>query len=159
ASARGPTAAWRHSPIGAGRVDLSKSSPNRLMEWVRDNRRRLSWEADGVESSVGLVTTTGGLAFVVNGKIDGNSRTDAPTQVMGGLIGAALHPHPRKALVIGLGTGSTAGWLAAVPSIERVDVVELEPAILHVARACAAVNQDVLSNPKVRVEVGDAREY
>lgn len=158
-SAGGPTAAWRHSPIGAGRVDLSNASPNRLREWVRDYRRRLVWEAEGVESSVALVTTSGGLAFAVNGKIDGNSRTDAPTQVMGGLIGSALHPNPRTALVIGLGTGTTAGWLAAVRSIERVDVVELEPAILHVADACAPVNQNVLANPKVHVTIGDAREY
>ena len=41
-----------------------------------------------------------------------------------GLIPAALHPRPQRALVIGLGTGSTAGWLGAVPSMEWVDVVE-----------------------------------
>jgi spermidine synthase len=158
-SATGPTAAWRHSPIGAGRVDLAKSSPNRLQEWVRDQRRHSVWEADGIESSVALLTTSGGLAFAVSGKIDGNSRTDAPTQVMGGLIGAALHPRPRRALVIGLGTGSTAGWLAAVASIERVDVVELERAILHVAEVCAPVNRSVLSSPKLHVVIGDAREY
>jgi len=155
----GPTAAWRHSPIGAGRVDLSNASPNRVKEWERDQRRRTFWEADGVESSVAMMTTSGGLAFAMSGKIDGNSRTDAPTQVMGGLIGAALHPGPRLALVIGLGTGSTAGWLAAVPSIERVDVVELEPVIRHVAEACAPVNRNVLANPRVRVVIGDAREY
>ena len=158
-SSTGPTAAWRHSPIGAGRVDLSKSSPNRLIEWVRTRRRQLYWQADGVESSVGILKTTGGLAFAVSGKIDGNSRGDAATQVMGGLIGAALHPQPRRALVIGLGTGSTAGWLAAIPSMERVDVVELEPAILHVAETCTPVNHDVLSNPKVHVAIGDAREF
>jgi spermidine synthase len=158
-SATGPTAAWRHSPIGAGRVDLSKASPNRLREWERDFRRRLVWQADGVESSVALLTTSGGVAFVINGKIDGNSRKDAPTQVMGGLIGAALHVHPKRALVIGLGTGSTAGWLAAVPTIERVDVVELEPVIRHVAEVCAPVNHNVLDNPKVKVTIGDAREY
>jgi spermidine synthase/MFS family permease len=158
-SLTGPTAAWRHSPIGAGRVDLSKLSPNRLIEWVRSRRRQLYWQADGVESSVGIMKTTGGLAFVVSGKTDGNSRGDAPTQVMGGLIGAALHPEPRRALVIGLGTGSTAGWLAAIPSMERVDVVELEPAILHVAEACTPVNHDALSNPKVHVAIGDAREF
>jgi len=155
----GPTAAWRHSPIGAGRVHLSKVSGNRLEEWLRDQRRRTFWQADGVESSVAMTTTSGGLAFVVNGKIDGNTRTDAPTQVMGGLIGAALHREPRRALVIGLGTGSTAGWLAAVPSIERVDVVELEPAILRVAEASAPVNRNVLASPKVRITIGDAREY
>jgi hypothetical protein len=61
-------------------------------------------------------------------------------------------------MVIGLGTGSSAGWLAALPEMERVDVVELEPAILEVARRCTAVNCDVMTNPKARIHVGDARE-
>jgi spermidine synthase len=158
-TAGGPTAAWRHSPIGAGRVDLSKSSPNRLIEWLHTRRRLLFWQADGVESSVALMKTSGGLAFAVSGKVDGNSRGDAPTQVMGGMIGATLHPEPRRALVIGLGTGSTAGWLAAIPSMERVDVIELEPAIRRVAEVCAPVNHDALSNSKVHLAIGDAREF
>src|SRR4030095_7668910 len=54
--------------------------------------------------------------------------------------------------------GSSAGWLAALPEIEHVDVVELEPAILEVARRCAAVNHGVMSNPKARTHLGDARE-
>jgi hypothetical protein len=73
-------------------------------------------------------------------------------------VGAILHPDPHKAMVIGLGTGSSAGWLGAVPSIERVDTSELEPAMLHVARACAPVNHEVLDNPKVKIILGDARE-
>ncbi len=156
--ADGPTAAWRHSPIGAGRVQLQGSSPNALLAWLRSQRQQLQWEADGVESSVGLLRTSVGFAFAINGKIDGSAIGDAATQVMGGLLPAALHPDPKRALVIGLGTGSTAGWLAAVPSIERVDVVELERAVLEVARQCAPVNRDVLRNPKVRISIGDARE-
>jgi hypothetical protein len=62
-------------------------------------------------------------------------------------------------LVIGLGTGSSAGWLADADSIERVDVVELEPAILRVAEECHSVNRDALDNPKVHVEIADGREY
>lgn len=156
--ADGPTAAWRHSPIGAGRVPPSTvASPNAAIAFVRDARRRIAWQVDGVESSV-AIDTASGYAFVIGGKLDGNARQDAATQVMGGLLGAALHPNPKSAMVIGLGTGSTAGWLGRVPSIDRVDVVELEPAILEVARWCAAVNEDVLSNPKVHVMRGDARE-
>jgi len=74
------------------------------------------------------------------------------------LLAAMRHPQPRRALVIGLGTGSTAGWLGAIPSMERVDVVELEPLVIDVARACEAVNHGVMTNPKVHVTVGDARE-
>jgi spermidine synthase len=157
--ATGPTAAWRHSPIGAGRADslLQGISKNRIKEWISAQNATLEWQADGVESSV-AVTASAAYSFVVNGKSDGNARGDAPTQVMSGLIGAALLPAPRKALVIGLGTGSTAGWLAKVPEITRVDVAELEPLILRVARDCAPVNLNVLDDPKVHVTIGDARE-
>jgi spermidine synthase len=154
----GPTAGWRHSPIGAGRVERTVlKSPNDARKWLEEVRRNTVWETEGVESSVAL-DGSDGLAMVVNGKIDGNTRGDAPTQVMGGLLGAVLHPHPRSAMVIGLGTGSTAGWLGAVPSIERVDVAELEASMRHVARISAAVNEDVLANAKVRILIGDARE-
>jgi spermidine synthase len=61
-------------------------------------------------------------------------------------------------MVIGLGTGETAGWLADAPGVERVDVVELEPAILEIARWAAPANRHVMTNPKVRVTIGDARE-
>ncbi len=95
---------------------------------------------------------------MVNGKVDGNARNDAPVQVMGGLLGALLNPGARRSLVIGLGTGSTAGWLAAVPGMERTDVVELEPSILYVASLSGPVNHQAMSNPSVRVISGDARE-
>ncbi len=156
----GPTAVWRHSPIGAGRADdyISDGTMNGLREEIHDRRRGITWEADGRESTVGLYTLND-TAFLVNGKSDGSAVMDGGTQVMGGLLGALLQPQPpKRALVIGLGTGSTAGWLAALPDIERVDVVELEPAILEVARICSSVNHHVLDNPKVNVIVGDARE-
>jgi spermidine synthase len=156
--ATGPTAVWRHSPIGVGRVEAeSTSSESAMRGWMNDERRTVRWQADGVESSVAL-SNAQGWAFIVNGKIDGSARGDAATQVMGGLVGAILHPQPKSALVIGLGTGSTAGWLGSVPSIERVDVVEFEPVIKQVAAACLSVNRNVMQNPKVHITVGDARE-
>lgn len=158
AVSRGPTAVWRHSGIGVGRADVaSRVSENRLREHISFWRRTLVWERDGVESSV-AVSAESALSFLVNGKNDGNARMDAGTAVMSGLLGAVLHPNPVRAFVIGLGTGSTAGWIGAVDSIARVDVAELEPAIMRVAEDCAAVNCNMPANPKIRVLVGDARE-
>jgi spermidine synthase len=154
--AAGPTAAWRHSSIGAGRADVP-INPNDIRRWENKQRRRLVWEADGKESAIGLIDSDD-TAFMVNGKSDGGAVADSSTQVMGGLVGAILHSNPRSAMVIGLGTGSTAGWLGAVPTMERVNVVELEPVVLRVAEACTAVNHDVLHNPKVHVRIADARE-
>jgi spermidine synthase len=123
----------------------------------RTFRGAIAWEEDGLESSVAL-NHDDGYSFIVNGKSDGHAITDGPTQVMGGMLGGLLHPEPRRAMVIGLGTGSTAGWLGSIQGMERVDVVELEPAILRVARDCHTVNRDVLDNPKVHTSLGDARE-
>ncbi|MFT3842497.1 MAG: fused MFS/spermidine synthase [Myxococcaceae bacterium] len=155
----GPTKFSRHTPIGAGRADLTGAANfNFLIDWMRDAQRTIYWERDGVESTVGLKGSDG-TAFLVNGKSDGNAFRDVGTQVMSGLLGSLLHPNPKRAMVIGLGTGSTAGWLGAVPSIERVDVAEIEPRILDVAKECAPVNQRVMENPKVHVFLGDAREF
>jgi spermidine synthase len=156
-AATGPTAFWRHSQIGVGHITQFQGSSNDMRELMERIRRETIWEADGIESSIAL-SSGDGLAFIVNGRADGNAKRDAGTQVMLGLIGAALHPEPTKAMVIGLGTGSTAGWLAAVPTIAQVDVVELEPAVLKVAERCASVNHNALLNPKLHVTIGDARE-
>jgi spermidine synthase len=157
--ATGPTAVWRHSGIGAGRADATANDFGRVEreKFVRHQRNGIAWEEEGLESSVALSYTTG-YGFIVNGKADGHTIVDAPTQVMSGLVASFLHPQPKSALVIGLGTGSSAGWLGVVPTIERVDVVELEPSILRVAKDCAPVNQNVIANPKVHITLGDARE-
>jgi len=154
--APGPTALWRHSGIGAGRAP-SAVGGNDARAWAQSVRRTLLAEAEGRESSIALVSNDD-LGLVVNGKSDGSARRDAGTQVMAGMLAALLHPEPRTSMVVGLGTGTTAGWLARVPSMQRVDVVELEPAVVEMARAYAGVNHDALANPKVRVTVNDARE-
>lgn len=156
-TAQGPTAAWRHSGVGAGRSGLHEPDIQEIDAFLSASRAGIAWEHEGVESSVAL-SDEDGLSFIVNGKVDGNTIGDAPTQVMSGLLGALLHPEPRSSLVIGLGTGSTAGWLGLVPGMERVDVVEIEPAILEVARRCHDVNANVMNNPKVHTSIGDARE-
>ncbi len=156
--ADGPTAVWRHSPIGAFVTRSLGDSANTLRSMVGEAHRSLVWEEDGVESTV-AVTATDGLSLMMNGKSDGNAVADASTTIMLGMVPAVFHPSPKRALVIGLGMGSTAGWLASIPTIERVDVVELEPAVLRAARDAASINRGALSDPKVRIVVGDAREY
>jgi hypothetical protein len=156
--APGPTAAWRHSGIGAGRAHVPASGSNRIRQWVNEKRRTLEWEADGIESSIGIVVGDG-TNFFINGKSDGNSLFDAPTQVGVAILSAVLHPDPKTALVIGLGTGETAGWLAEMRNIRNVDVVEIEPAIDEMAFRCRELNWNVLAHPRVRRIYNDGREF
>lgn len=158
-TALGPTAMWRHSGIGAGRLPAAAlQSSAQLEDLIRSNRRALAWEADGVESSVAALSGTS-YALVVNGKSDGEIRSDASTMIMGGLIGALLHPgQPKRGLIVGLGTGSSAGWLAEVPGMD-VDVVELERAVEEVALKCAPLSRWSRGKPHAALTIADAREF
>lgn len=155
----GPTAAWRHKAIGYGRVEPLPDSVNGLRAWLNASRWKVAQQFEGREASVAAVTSNEGYCLYVNGKSDGSAFGDADTQVMLGLVPAMLHQGPRSAFVVGLGTGSTAGWLAAVPDMKQVDVAELEPGMSGLARQqFAPVNRDVMTRKNVRLIVGDARE-
>lgn len=154
----GPTAVWMHTPIGYGRVSEDYRTALGLETWQRNARRSLVQAYDGRETSVAVV---GGMqySFLTNGKSDGSAVGDAATQVMLGITGAILHPNPRNACVVGLGTGTTAGWLADVPGMQRVDVLELEGEIRKVANFFDPVSRNAMQNPRVNNITGDAREF
>jgi spermidine synthase len=75
-----------------------------------------------------------------------------------GHLPALLHSHPRTALVIGLGSGITVGGLAQY-DLERIDVVEIEPAVIQAASFFEKENRNVLHNPKVKIITADARNF
>lgn len=92
-----------------------------------------------------------------NGKIDG-SHNDALTQLLIGYIPLMLRPDALHAAVIGLGTGMTAKAVAAFP-VRTLDILEIEPAMVEAARYFSDANGQVLSDPRVRVVLTDARNY
>ncbi len=155
----GPTAAWRHKAIGYGRVEALPTSANAQRAWLNANRWKVAHEFEGREASVAAITSNEGYCLYVNGKSDGSAFGDANTQVMLGLLPALLHGTANSAFVVGLGTGSTAGWLADVPNMKRVDVAELEPGMAGLARThFAPVNRDLMAKSNVHLLFGDARE-
>ncbi|MEE8522327.1 MAG: fused MFS/spermidine synthase, partial [Thermoanaerobaculia bacterium] len=158
-AADGPSAFWRHSPIGAGRV--SAASFRDANDWRQrrlDARRSVVREVDGVESSVALLEVDD-LVLAINGKSDGAAVTDAPTMVMFGLLGGLLHPQPRDVFVLGLGSGTSAGWVGSIDGIRKVEVVELEPAVGELVAAFAPVHRGMSANPKIHLRYGDGREW
>ncbi len=152
----GPTGAVRHSSIGFGTISFIGKTENERRQIINRKRRGIIWERDGSESSL-AIDGSNGLTLLINGKSDGNVVGDAPTQIMSGLIGAVLHPEPRSAFVVGLGTGCSAGWLGEVEGIELVDVAEIEPLVVEMASLSWQANQKVMDNPRVHLHFADAR--
>ncbi len=75
-----------------------------------------------------------------------------------GLLPALLHPRSERILVLGLGTGNTAGALTRVPGA-RVDVIEILPGVLELSRHFAEWNYRLHENSSVRIHVGDAVSF
>lgn len=157
-SAPGPTVIWKQTAIGAGRADVLGNDRNQVLARWAEIRADHLWEKDGIETTVGL-SAAQSLAFLINGKSDGNVYNDRGTQTMAALLPALLHENPSESFVLGLGTGMSAGWLASAPGMKRVRVLELEPAVVEVARAAQTANQNVLSRKNVHLTLGDAREF
>jgi spermidine synthase len=63
---------------------------------------------------------------------------------------------PRSALVLGLGTGITAGALLGDPALDRRVVAELLPAVVRAAPLFAG-NMDAGADPRLTIRVGDGR--
>jgi len=64
---------------------------------------------------------------------------------------------PKSALVIGFGTGITAGALLRYPGLERRVCVELLPTVVH-AGALFPENYHANSDPRVQIRIGDGRQ-
>ena len=70
----------------------------------------------------------------------------------------ALHPEPRRALLISYGAGNTARALLDEPALEQLAVVDLSPEILA-ASPLIHGPADPLRDPRVRLVVDDGRHF
>lgn len=81
-----------------------------------------------------------------------------------GALPAFVHPHPRTAAVIGLGSGDTLFGLAARPDLERVTSIEIVAPQLTTLQALTRLSSypgllTTTSDPRVEHIVGDGRLY
>jgi spermidine synthase len=93
----------------------------------------LLYYAEGRAATVSVKRLGGTLSVAVDGKVDATSSGDMLTQRLLAHVPLLLHPKPKTALVIGLGSGVTAGAALSHP-LERVDVVEISAEVAQAAR-------------------------
>ena len=153
----GPGAAWKHYSTLSEEYSLVGLAPNELTNMLNLRKRRILHQKDCPEGSSAIIAHNS-LTFIENGRVRGNAVLSASRDIMLGLLGAALVKKPENALVLGLGTGVAAGWLAQAPGVRQVKIVEENEYSLKVARECSEVNFSILNNPKASVEVSGLRE-
>jgi spermidine synthase len=106
------------------------------------------------------VTETGNIrSLYENGLILANAPDEAAAEES---VHYALleHPEPRRVLLIGGSAGGSVAQAMKHPTIERIDLVELDPALIGVTREFLPAEYAVLSSdPKVHLYYADGRAY
>ena len=154
---------WDRSLMGAFQndqlhywVDTSGAAdlPERMAGWS------VLYYREGRGSTVSVVDQGWNRTLIVNGKAEASDDPiDGHIQLMLGHVPVLAHPDPKRAFVLGMGTGITLGAVAAHPGLERIVLAEIEPAVLGARPFLAASNGDPLGDPRVHVAIQDGRNY
>ncbi|MEL6181618.1 MAG: hypothetical protein AAFS10_21850, partial [Myxococcota bacterium] len=129
--------------------------------------------SDGVAATISVERHAGLLTLKANGKPEASNGEDMATQILVGLLPLVMHgstPTARRlqsegrytgapdVAMVGFGSGVTAGASLTYP-LGRLDVVEIEPAMLEASRFFDPFNHRPLDDPRIRVIESDGRNF
>jgi predicted membrane-bound spermidine synthase len=132
---------------------------------ARDNA--IIFHRDGKTATVDVMDDTHVRSIRTNGKPDAALTMTADRPPMGDEITMALlatlplghNPQAKRAAVIGFGSGMSTSLLLASPHLERVDTVEIEPAMVEGARNFQPRVDAAFNDPRSHIVVDDAKSY
>lgn len=131
-----------------------------ILEYSVDLYDLLYYE-EGLTNVVTVAQNKGSphLWLANNGKVDASTTSDMPTQVLLSALPMQFVEDPEDTLIIGLASGISAGTASLSPAVERLGIVEIEPAVEHGASYFSDWNHNVLGDPRVEVIHNDARNH
>jgi len=140
----------------------------RLGDLESPRNARLLYHKDGKTSTVSVFhNDVGFMSIRTNGKSDAMiqmnpSEVESPdehTMILVAAIAMALEPHATTVANIGFGSGLTTNTLLLNESLERVDTVEIEPAIIEGARNFGDRVRLAYTDPRSRIHIDDAKTF
>lgn len=143
---------------GAATLALALWAPSLRLVDVPEGGRLISFE-NGAMAAVSVVEDADGVARLhINNRQQEGSNATLFADARQALLPLLLHPVPRRALFLGLGTGVTASSAAEDPLLE-VDAVELLPEVIAASAHFRRGFEENGPNPRLRLMVADARRF
>ena len=125
-------------------------------DWLRE-RNRLLYYHDGADATVAVRDDGEERLLVINGKTDGSRLGDRRTQAALAHLPMLMHPEPKHALVIGLGTGITAAAAALHDDLSGLDIIEVSAGVIAASAFFDDDSRGVLFDRRTRLIRADAR--
>ena len=153
--------AWRRAVVwvpAAGVALLALVEPPLAFVDVPDGGHVVSYQ-DGMMAAVSVVEDADGVARLrINNRAQEGSSASQRVDGRQAWLPLLLHPAPRHALFLGLGTGVTAASAAEDSSLQ-VDAVELLPEVIAASAHFASSVADGAAYPRLHLVAADARRY
>lgn len=124
--------------------------------------QEIIFSGEGFNASIAISERDDGTrAYHSSGRTEaGNDPSNLRVQRMLSHIPALIHPKPKSVLIVGCGTGITAGAFVIHPDIERIVICDFEPLVPRVVPSYFTEdNYDVINDPRVEIINDDARHY
>jgi spermidine synthase len=145
-------------PNQAAYMNTVAGSAEASAVWKATRSYHVLYYREGINASVivvGSEDSRGTRIMRVGGKIDA-STGDMETQVISGLLPAALADRGARTMIIGLGSGFTVS-AALAAGVGPTEVVELEPGVVEASRFFHEPGHDPLEDPRTTLMLDDAR--
>jgi len=120
---------------------------------------------DGKTASITLFKSGNNLVLSTNGKPDASVgtneefSTDEYTMSLLGVLPMSVRQETRTAAVIGMGAGMTAHYMLYDPTIEQLDIVEIEPAMVKLAKQIGPKVENTFNDPRCHIYIEDAKTF
>ncbi|MBI4861650.1 MAG: fused MFS/spermidine synthase [Candidatus Riflebacteria bacterium] len=155
--------AWHPALVAGGSFRINDRNLKTAFDLVASQGELpVLFMADDVNTTVMVQQTTRLVPPVrllrVSGKVDASDSGDMHTQLLLAHLPLLLHPAPRNVLVIGIGSGVTAGAALTHP-IDRLEAVEISQGVVAASTLFGHVNERYWEDSRARVIVDDARHY
>lgn len=157
---------WDTYLLSAGTFYCHKSIKDTMQEHkvspkeaVHISKGEQLYYKEGLETTVAVHRSrAGSVSLSINGKVDASTRGDAAPQLLMGYIPMFIKPGAEDVLIIGMGSGMTAGAVAQFP-VKHIECLEISRAVIDANRFFSHANHDVLKDPRLQMIVGDGRNH
>jgi spermidine synthase len=148
-------------------LDVDKMASGVFRTGQAKSNTKLIFHEDGKTASVDVRQTLDAERIIIstNGKPDGaigsagSFASDEPTQVLIGALPWGMNEKARTVATIGMGTGMTGHVLLSVPTLESVDTIEIEPAIVKGARFFGNAVANIFKDSRSHIYIEDAKTF
>jgi spermidine synthase len=155
----GPRTPWMTSLVPAGLCGLLFFSPLPIPFVTPPSGGKVVKHVEGVLAAVSVVSgARNHIHLKVNNHYQMGGTSSTYSDRRQAHIPLLLHPDPKKALFLGLGTGVTFAVAADYPSLEAV-AVELVPEVIDVLPYFEPVTGKLKEHPRLDIKTADARRY